>query len=238
MTVKPKVIKTYEGILSTWDPPLSYRVEKKAIRHVYFRIKQGQLVVSAPRQVTHQNALHLIEGHQDAIQRLLQRTRAIPQVTIGATTQWTVLGKPYRLEEGTRFSIGSDCIVFPSKWTASRLQREVALRVLPDVIDQWITTYWPLIDSSRQAPTYRLKTMKRLYGVYYRNLHTMTFNTYLIHCAEEVVQYVVLHELTHAIHFNHSAQFYQAIAQLMPDYRRIHDQLKQSGIAHFDSKRG
>lgn len=237
MTGKPKVIKTYEGILQTWDPPLSYRVDKKAIRHVYFRIKQGQLMVSVPRHVSLPRALQLIDAHREAILRLIRRTRSVPSVTNAPQSEWTVVGHSYTLQHGARFAITSTHIVYPFSWLPHRLQREVALRILPPLMDQWIAFYWPSIDATRPAPTYRFKTMKRLYGVYYHHDHIITFNTYLIHLAEEVIRYVVLHELMHAVHLNHSSSFYDAIAQLMPDYRRIHDQLKQSGIAHFDSKR-
>lgn len=238
MTAKPKVIRTYEGILSSWDPPLSYRVEKKAIRHVYFRIKEGTLVVSAPRYVTHPQALQLMEAHRTAINKLLQRTKAIPPVALETQTEWSILGRVYSLHPGTPFHMEETAIYYPASWRTERLQRAVALHVLPPVIDSCVDDYWPHIDYHCESPQYRFKTMKRLYGVYYKHNHTITYNTYLIHLSVEVVRYVVLHELMHAIHLNHSAQFYQAIAQLMPDYRRIHDQLKQSGIAHFDSKRG
>lgn len=36
---------------------------------------------------------------------------------------------------------------------------------------------------------------------------------------EEVVDYVVVHELAHILHKNHGAAFYRAVAEILPDYR-------------------
>ena len=35
----------------------------------------------------------------------------------------------------------------------------------------------------------------------------------------EAIDYVVVHELAHLRHMNHSAQFYALIEQYMPDYK-------------------
>ena len=45
----------------------------------------------------------------------------------------------------------------------------------------------------------------------------------------DVVDYVVLHELTHLKVKNHSAKFWAAVAALMPDYKRRVAWLKAKG---------
>lgn len=37
---------------------------------------------------------------------------------------------------------------------------------------------------------------------------------------EDVIDYVIIHELSHLVHFNHSAAFYGLIAKHMPDYKK------------------
>lgn len=50
---------------------------------------------------------------------------------------------------------------------------------------------------------------------------------YLMQYPPEAVDYVVLHELAHIKHHNHSARFYSLIEQYMPDYRQRIELLKK-----------
>jgi predicted metal-dependent hydrolase len=37
----------------------------------------------------------------------------------------------------------------------------------------------------------------------------------------ECVEYVIIHELAHIVHPNHSKDFWNLVAQYCPDYRRL-----------------
>ncbi len=49
---------------------------------------------------------------------------------------------------------------------------------------------------------------------------TVTLNTRLCWLDRHLVEYVVCHELVHLRHLNHSRQFWDALAQYLPDYRQ------------------
>ena len=46
---------------------------------------------------------------------------------------------------------------------------------------------------------------------------------------EEILDYVVVHELAHRKEMNHSRQFYQTVASVLPDYRKRERWLKEHG---------
>ena len=48
----------------------------------------------------------------------------------------------------------------------------------------------------------------------------LCFSLYLMRYPEDAVDYVVVHELAHIRHHNHSPAFYALVARFMPDYRR------------------
>ena len=56
---------------------------------------------------------------------------------------------------------------------------------------------------------------------------TISLNWRLIQVPETVRDYIILHELTHLRHPNHSARFWSAVEQVCPDYRAAEAWLKK-----------
>ena len=48
----------------------------------------------------------------------------------------------------------------------------------------------------------------------------LNFNCLLMLAPDEVVDYVVIHELCHLIEMNHSKAFWKQVEQMMPDYKK------------------
>lgn len=48
---------------------------------------------------------------------------------------------------------------------------------------------------------------------------TLSFNYRLIFAPSEVLDYVVVHELCHLTHMNHSRDFWNMVASIMPEYK-------------------
>lgn len=57
----------------------------------------------------------------------------------------------------------------------------------------------------------------------------LNFNCLLMLAPPEVQEYVVVHELAHRIHMNHSAAFWQEVERILPDYRERVRWLKENG---------
>ena len=57
----------------------------------------------------------------------------------------------------------------------------------------------------------------------------LNFNCLLMLAPAQVIDYVVVHELCHRLHMNHSAAFWNAVARYMPDYAIYRKWLKNNG---------
>ena len=55
----------------------------------------------------------------------------------------------------------------------------------------------------------------------------LNFNYRLAYLPEELLDYVVVHELAHRIHMNHSEKFWQTVAKYYPDYQKCKRQLRK-----------
>lgn len=58
----------------------------------------------------------------------------------------------------------------------------------------------------------------------------LNFNWKLILMPEEILDYVVVHELAHRLEMNHSARFWAQVEQVLPDYKNRRSWLKSNGI--------
>ena len=57
----------------------------------------------------------------------------------------------------------------------------------------------------------------------------LNYNYLLVLCPDDVIEYVVIHELCHRIYMNHSKRFWEKIEEFCPNYRQARKWLKQNG---------
>ncbi|MCD7836919.1 MAG: M48 family metallopeptidase [Lachnospiraceae bacterium] len=58
---------------------------------------------------------------------------------------------------------------------------------------------------------------------------TLSFNYRLIFAPPEILDYVVVHELCHLTHMDHSKSFWSMVASIMPEYRQYRQWLNEHG---------
>lgn len=61
------------------------------------------------------------------------------------------------------------------------------------------------------------------------SLGNLNFNYRLVMAPERVLDYVVVHELAHRVHMNHSKEFWDLVGQVMPEYEECRIWLKEHG---------
>ncbi|QHX36420.1 M48 family metallopeptidase [Spiroplasma sp. BIUS-1] len=71
-----------------------------------------------------------------------------------------------------------------------------------------------------------IKSMKGKWGVCYPEKSKIVLNTRLLHFPKEALDYVVIHELSHLVHKNHSKDFWRHVEKYMPNYKNISEILK------------
>lgn len=65
----------------------------------------------------------------------------------------------------------------------------------------------------------RLRAMKTRFGVNSKGTHSITFSLTLAHYTLPVIDSVVVHELAHHRHFDHSDAFYEVVYRYCPEYK-------------------
>lgn len=85
-------------------------------------------------------------------------------------------------------------------------------------------------DFNLKMPSIEIKKYKGRWGSCFYKDNKITLNLSLVHLDKRLVDYVIVHELSHFLQANHSALFYQEIEKRMPDYKQRVKELKEKHI--------
>jgi predicted metal-dependent hydrolase len=197
--------------------------------------QDGSLTVRAPLRMA-ETAIHkFVETHADWIAKNQAKVRAAPppqKKKYQAGEKFLYLGKSYPLTivppqrpalkfDGAAFKLGRSAAA-KGEQAFMRWYKARALEVL----------------------TERVKTLAGRYGFKYAKIRissartrwgscsskgTLSFTYRLVMAPQEVVDYVVVHELVHTQVHNHSKTFWNRLGELMPDYKARLTWLKKNG---------
>lgn len=140
-------------------------------------------------------------------------------------------------------------------WIRAHLQRMAEKKRLREQYREQALSKEELQELSTQAMTLiqqKVRYYAQIIGVTYgritiRNQRTrwgscsgkgnLNFNCLLLLMPEEVLDYVVVHELCHRKEMNHSVRFWEEVEKILPDYRQRRKWLKDNGGRIMDRNR-
>ncbi|PJZ80512.1 M48 family metallopeptidase [Leptospira meyeri] len=73
-----------------------------------------------------------------------------------------------------------------------------------------------------------IKPMRSLWGSC-NSKNQISLNLSLVHCPEQIIEYIVLHEIAHTIEHNHSSKFWKIVESQNPNYKIAEKWLKEIG---------
>lgn len=92
--------------------------------------------------------------------------------------------------------------------------RKKAKEILPQKV-----SYYSQIMGVRPTAV-KINSARKRYGSC-SGKNSINFSLYLMDKDERFIDYVVIHELAHIVHHNHSKAFYEFVSRFMPDYKEI-----------------
>lgn len=223
---------------------LTYRLERKNVKNLNLRVRRdGGVCVSAHPRVP----LPVIEDFLRSRERFLlralervreqQRSRPAPRQYVTGEAFY-ILGKalPLQVSAGAEEEVSSDGerILLrtrtPEDFSArQRLVTRYLDRRCREVFGAALAECCPAIRRYGVAlPALRIRDMETRWGSCLVGKGVVTLNKRLLGAPWACITYVVMHELCHFVHPDHSKRFYGLLTQLMPDWRERRDLLNSA----------
>ena len=199
------------------DEEITYVFVPKKIKNIYFRFKDdGILYVSGSSRVM-KNIQKLLIENKDSILKLYEKNKAKVDKPI------TYLGKEINLIiTNSKPALYEDVIYAASKEDALNYLYKLSLPYFEKRVDFLKNDFDNLPDFKVRA-----RLMKTKWGVCNIRSMTVTLNVTLITKREDLIDYVIIHELSHFKHMNHSASFWSEVEKHYPDYKRARKELNE-----------
>ena len=229
-------IQTRTLILPKSRRPLTYELERKAVKRLNLRVRgDGTVHLSIPKRTTVAEAEAFLRDHEEwvlgALSRMEKRAEAHPTAeTVGDSLPylggklevvWQV-GTPARVE--ANMAEGRLTVTLPSP--ADPELRAAAIETFEKAETSKLVTasvdrYYPLF-AARGVPypkAIRVKVMKTRHGSCSSAKGYLNFSSKLCEYPVAFIEYVVVHELCHFLEANHSERFWREVARVLPDWR-------------------
>lgn len=206
-----------------------YEVIYKHIKKVYFRYRDDHFVVTASKK----NTLAYIESQfylmENEMIRLFEKSSKLKRVDYSDQSTILFLGKEYQIQYADKTKIAGNIIYLSGKDKIKEFEKLIRLIAIDYFMDR-IHFFFPKIQTNAPLPKVKFRLMKSRYGVYNKNLHQITFNSSLVQMDKDLIDYIIVHELSHIKVMSHQKEFYQVVASVMPNYRIYEQRLKKEGV--------
>ena len=191
---------------------IELHITKKRVKNINFRLKPHKLLVSVPLFISSaQVAL--------AIEKRLPWAIANHAQVLEQYKRKQIPSKDASIADNTLLLWGVKQSFTLSHDEKIAYYRKQLSEVAPALLKKW----QPIIGA--HANEIRLKKMHTRWGSCNTRARRIWLSVYLPAYPIECTEYVIVHELCHLHHANHSRAFWQTVATAMPDYQYWHNML-------------
>lgn len=100
-------------------------------------------------------------------------------------------------------------------------------KTIKDTFSKHYVDIFEEFEEVKVIPKLKIRKMKTRWGVYNRVSHTVTLNSELMKYSSSALDYVIVHELSHVIFFDHSKYFWNLVSKYCSNYKSIKKELKE-----------
>jgi hypothetical protein len=194
---------------------------KKNNKNTYLRVKEDMKIYITTSLFTNRLAIkHILDENQKTIKKMIES-----QIKKNKKNDFfNYLGNSYEvfIDDVDEVKILDDAIFTRNDKQLEQWLKNNIKTIFKNRLDYNYNRYKEKIP----YPKLKIRNMKTRWGVCNIRDNSVTLNSKLIEYELDKLDYVIIHELSHFIHFNHSKEFWKQVEKYTPDYKKIRKDLK------------
>lgn len=195
-------------------------VVHKKIKNIYFRFDDdGNLCVNANKYTSNKEILRLIENNRKSLEKMMNKV----QKKVDKSNEFWYLGNRYELVYDSmikEIDFQDGVIYARDEEMINRFLKKKIKEIFIDEVEKMKL----VIDTP--PFTLKFRKMKTRWGVCNYKLCTITLNTELIRYSRDELRYVIVHEMCHFYHHDHSKAFWNMVEYYYPNYKKARKELR------------
>ena len=198
---------------------------KRGQRNTYLRVKEDLKIYVTTNLLTPMFEIEkIIKENQKSVINMISKM----EKRVDKKSRFIYLGKEYDLIYTTMpgISLGEEKVFMNKELTKEDLEKwymKEAIKLFQDHLDACYNRFTKKIP----YPTLTIRKMTTRWGVCNTKDHRVTLNLELMKKPIYCLDYVIMHELSHLIHANHSRDFWAVVEENCPEYKKIKKILKE-----------
>ena len=195
---------------------------KKNNKNTYIRVKEdGKIYITTNYLVSKNYIKQLLNNNYQTIKKMIERNNIKQE----KNKSFYFLGKKYDIIIVPTFEIDitEDKIFVKSEDYLNKWLKKQIEKIYKERLDYIYNLYQEKIP----YPKLRIRKMSTRWGVCNRSNNVVTLNSELIKYGIKQIDYVIVHELSHFIYFDHSKNFWLQVSKYCKDYKEIRKTLKE-----------
>lgn len=197
-------------------------IKKRTTKNTYLRVKDDlAIMVTCNTWTSDREIEKIIIKNQTSIVRMINRQSLKKE----KAKYFYYLGKKYDIvyTNSDGVSLGDEKVFVNRNIDLSKWYKKEALTLFEARLKYWHNRFTRNIP----YPMLTIRKMTSRWGVCNTRDKRVTLNSELMKKPSECLDYVIVHELSHLIHANHSSRFWNIVEENYPNYKEIRKIMKE-----------
>ena len=202
------------------DKVYDIEIIRKSNRNTYIRVKNGKIIVTTNHLTSTSSIMKLINDNMSSITKMIN----IDDKKQDKKDNFYYFGKQYDVIYGfDDIDFTDDKVYAPDRKKLFKYLDDDIRMIYQSRLDYWYNEF----EEDIPYPNLKIRKMTSRWGVCNTGNNNVTLNYELSKYDMSCLDYVIVHELSHFIHHNHSKSFWLLVGKYYPEYKKCKKMLKE-----------